>query len=79
MLDFVNNQWIRKMGESLDKNSLKLVWKVFIKNAKNILWQRVTCISIVYTFTAAVSYDRKFTVKINLQFLDLLIKLKLKQ
>ena len=79
MLDFVNNQWIRKMGESLAKNSLKLVWKVFIKNAKNILWQRVTCISKVYTFTAAVSYDRKFTVKINLQFLDLLIKLKLKQ
>lgn len=69
------------MGESLAKNSLKLVWKVFIKNAKNILWQRVTCISTVYTFTstAAVSYDRKFTVKINLQFLDLLIKLKLKQ
>lgn len=79
MLDFVNNQWIRKMGESLAKNSLKLVWKVFIKNAKNILWQRVTCTSTVYTFTAAVSYDRKFTVKINLQFLDLLIKLKLKQ
>lgn len=79
MLDFVNNQWIRKMGESLAKNSLKLVWKVFIKNAKNILWQRVTCISTVYTFTTAVSYDRKFTVKINLQFLDLLIKLKLKQ
>ena len=63
------------MGASLAKNLLKFVWKVFIKNAKNFSLLRVTCISTVYSFTAAVSYDHKFTVKINLQFLDLLIKM----